>query len=717
MSTAEVFALDIGTRKIAGLLLAASEGGFELQHAVVEQQLPGAMADGQIHHIEAVAKVIRKIKQQLEQACGRTLQRAAVAAAGRSLRTQLGVSTAAFPRHHRFSADEVRALELDAVRDAVEQLNPDSGGGVMHSYLCVGYSVTQYYLDGERIGSLVDHQGTSAKAEVIATFLPRVVIDSLDTALERADLEMLSLTLEPIAAMHVVVPPTMRMLNIALVDVGAGTSDLAISAGGTVKAYGMISYAGDAMTTGLAEHFLLDFTVAEQVKLSLQPNQAVKCLDVFGNELNLAYEDVVAVLKPRVEALSDKIAQEIIALNGCAPRGVIMVGGGSRVPGLAELVAQKLGLPENLVRIRDRASLNLVQGSPHFGGPEAITPIGIGCTHLDGKAMELIHVTVNDRRLQLLRMPTTTVAEALLHAGLALSELMGRPGNAYTVELNGRCLTLPGSRGKPAALTKNGEPCDLSTPLADGDRVIAEPGEPGGPPEVTLGELIDAQAMTFTLICNGSPLQVIPLVSVNGQEQPFGYLLKDRDKITLKPISTFRELFSALNVPVEREIAFVLNGEPKTVREGLELLVDGVTSPLDAPLKPGQEVQYRHKPCTIKDLFPATPQQPVPGIIVRVNGQEVELCHKEPAPRVNGQEAALDYAIKPQDRVEYTPSLTGALGAYIVTDIFRGYEPDEAFTARGGYILVNGVRSGFTTPIKHGDVVELVPYGAETANS
>lgn len=100
-----------------------------------------------------------------------------------------------------------------------------------------------------------------------------------------------------------------------------------------------------------------------------------------------------------------------------------------------------------------------------------------------------------------------------------------------------------------------------------------------------------------------------------------------------------------------------------------------------------------------------------------MNGQEVELCHKEPAPRVNGQEAALDYAIKPQDRVEYTPSLTGALGAYIVTDIFRGYEPDEAFTARGGYILVNGVRSGFTTPIKHGDVVELVPYGAETANS
>lgn len=103
--------------------------------------------------------------------------------------------------------------------------------------------------------------------------------------------------------------------------------------------------------------------------------------------------------------------------------------------------------------------------------------------------------------------------------------------------------------------------------------------------------------------------------------------------------------------------------------------------------------------------------------MVEVNGRKVELSHKEPAPVVNGAEVTLDYEIKPQDRVEYKPSLTGALGAYIVTDIFRCYEPDEVFTTRGGDILVNGVKSGFTTPIKHGDVVELIPYGAETGNS
>ena len=232
----------------------------------------------------------------------------------------------------------------------------------------------QYYLDGEPIDrsrAIRAH----AQAEVIATFLPRIVVDSLGTALSEADLTMDTLTLEPIAAMHVVVPPTMRMLNIALVDVGAGTSDLAVSADGTVKGYGMVAYAGDAITKGLADHFLLDFKVAEKVKVELRPDEISTCQDVFGNTLHLAYEDVLAVIKPRVEILAEKIAQEIIKLNGGPPKGAILIGGGSRVPGFAELLAKHLELPENLVRIRDRSSLEIVQGFPILTALKLLHPL------------------------------------------------------------------------------------------------------------------------------------------------------------------------------------------------------------------------------------------------------------------------------------------------------------------------------------------------------
>ena len=91
------------------------------------------------------------------------------------------------------------------------------------------------------------------------TFLPRIVIDSLSASLSAAGLEMGSLTLEPIAAIQTAIPLSMRRLNLALVDIGAGTSDIALTRDGVIFAYGMVSVAGDEITEALCQHYLLDF--------------------------------------------------------------------------------------------------------------------------------------------------------------------------------------------------------------------------------------------------------------------------------------------------------------------------------------------------------------------------------------------------------------------------------------------------------------------------
>ena len=66
MSQTPIFALDIGTHKIAGLLMRKSNDGYQIEHGVMLEQLPQAMRDGQIHNIASVAKVIRQVKSQLE---------------------------------------------------------------------------------------------------------------------------------------------------------------------------------------------------------------------------------------------------------------------------------------------------------------------------------------------------------------------------------------------------------------------------------------------------------------------------------------------------------------------------------------------------------------------------------------------------------------------------------------------------------------------------
>ncbi len=706
MSNSTVFALDIGTRKIAGLLMSPSEQGFTIEHAALLQQLPGAMRDGQIHHIPAVARVIREIKHELEQRTNTTLKEVAVAAAGRSLMTQKGASTYICHPRERLSPDQVKALELDAVMQAMGKLDQTDQEGAMDTYICVGYSVLQYYLDKEPIGSLVGHQGQEASVEVIATFLPRVVIDSLGTALEEAELKMVSLTLEPIAAMHVVVPPTMRMLNIALVDVGAGTSDIAISAEGTIKAYGMVSSAGDEITEGIAEHFLLDLSVAEEVKRELVPNRVIECRDVFGNPLTLSYEEVLEVISPLAQELAHQIAHEVLRLNEGAPKGVILVGGGSLTPQLASFIASALQLPENVVRGRTRDSISSVVGAAEFSGPEVITPIGIGCTHLDGLAMELIHVTVNGSPLQFLKLASSTINDALINAGFTINDLVGRPGAGITVELNGRCIAIPGTIGQPAQILCSGVPTELSAPLENGAILSVTEPVPGEPPKVTLGEFMEPETSSYHLTLNGRPLAVEPRVLVNGHTKGWDYVIQDRDIITTEPITTVIQLLNSLEIPVERQLHFTLNKQPRTISHTIKVKINGIESSLHTPLQDGIKIDYYHKPITLRDVV--DPSTGGYSITITVNGEPITLSPKRNSPWVNGEMVSFDYIIRPNDVIQYNHEGHGEQN-FIVTDLFRDYLPDDAFLEKGGRILVNGKESGYTTPLKHGDKIEFVP--------
>ena len=129
-----------------------------------------------------------------------------------------------------------------------------------------------------------------------------------------------------------------------------------------------------SITEAIAKHFLLDFTAAEKAKQLLAPGTAAACEDVLGNTLHLDYEEVMAVIRPVVQDLAAEITAQITALNGSSPKGVLLVGGGSQTPELATLIQENLGLSPNLVRIRDRTSLQRVEGHLERSGPDVVTP-------------------------------------------------------------------------------------------------------------------------------------------------------------------------------------------------------------------------------------------------------------------------------------------------------------------------------------------------------
>lgn len=639
-----IFALDVGTRKVAGVILAKEGLKFRVKAAIVEEHRERAMLDGQIHNIPQVANIIREVKEKLERKARTTLTKVAVAAAGRALKTKKAAAEKDISPVKEIDREEVLALEADAVQEAEAMIL--SGQDKAGEYHCVGYSVIKYTLDGSTIGSLVGQRGYRMGVEIVATFLPRVVVDSLVSALRWAGLEISSLTLEPIAAAAVAVPPAMRGLNLALVDIGAGTSDIAVTSEGSIVGYAMVPQAGDEITEHLASQLLLDFTTAEKVKRQINNGGMITFIDIVGQERVLPAEELIALLQPAVMELARQIAEQILLLNGRPPQAVLLIGGGSLTPGLAPTLARCLELPEGRVAVRGREALPDIVGAPSFTGPQTITPLGIAVTAWRREGLILSQIEVNGRPVQALASRRLTVAQALLAAGLPVRELYGRPGRGIGVEINGRLHFVKGQPGKPGKILVNGKPASLDDLVQGGDKIEFIPGKKGEDARVVVGDLVPA-LKNKTITYNGKRITLEPVILLNGCAVSREAEVSDQAKIEFNPLETVADVLKYLGEPVEQPV--FLNGE----RVRPEALVkDGDT------LETGPQANRRR-------------------LKINLNGREVELMVKT-------------------SRV-------------IFADLFT-YLEVEATPPPGKKTLrmeVNGQPAEFTTPLKEGDQVVL----------
>ncbi|MFZ3589408.1 pilus assembly protein PilM [Bacillus sp. DJP31] len=542
-----IFALDIGTRSVVGLIIKVVDGMYQVIDILSIEHSERSMVDGQIHDVLLVSKVITEIKTQLEAKHG-TLQKVCVAAAGRALKTEKAKVTIDIKQKPMIFKEDILHLELSAVQQAQFALATKHDEEHSHHYYCVGYSVMHYQLDGEEIGNLMDQQGGQASVEIIATFLPRLVVESLLAALQRSGLEMEALTLEPIAAINVLIPPSMRRLNVALVDIGAGTSDIAITDEGTVVAYGMVPVAGDEITEAISDEYLLDFPLAEIAKRDLHTQESITIQDILGFESKISKETVIHQISDSINLLANSICQEILRLNKKPPKAVMLVGGGSLTPELPKRIANMLELPENRVAIRGIDAIQNLQLPEHFQkGPELVTPIGIAIA-ANRSPVQYLTVYVNERPIRLFDMKQLTVGDSLLASGIKLNKLYGRPGLAIMIKVNDQDYTLPGNHGLTPKLLKNGEPCTLDEVVHNGDRVFVEKGTDGLPPIVKINELLD-EAPVKNVTINGTDLEVRATILRNNSVVSGEEVLLDHDCITYH----FPETIEQLLLEVKRE--------------------------------------------------------------------------------------------------------------------------------------------------------------------
>ena len=285
-----VFGLDIGTRNVVGTVGYKDGKEFYAVAQCVKEHETRAMMDGQIHDIGRVGATIAEVRRELESQLGEPLAEVCIAAAGRVLKTVTTTVEYEFPEETVVDLEALHTLDLLGVESAQEILREKND--TKYKFYCVGYSVVRYYLNDELFTSLEGHKANKIAEEIIVTFLPEDVVDGLYSAVGIAGLEVANLTLEPIAAINVAIPEAFRMLNIALVDVGAGTSDICITKDGSIIAYGMIPCAGDEMTELIVQQYLVDFNMAEHIKLSSGTGEEIEFQDIMGISHKIASEEI-----------------------------------------------------------------------------------------------------------------------------------------------------------------------------------------------------------------------------------------------------------------------------------------------------------------------------------------------------------------------------------------------------------------------------------------
>ena len=393
-----IFALDIGTRSIIGVVAEFTENNIKVKAQYMLEHTSRAMYDGQIHDIPKVAAGVIKVKEALENKLKYKLNKVAIAAAGRSLKTGHCRVNQDIDEHIEIDNAMISSLEMSGLQTIHRQLDDELSG--KERFYCVGHSVVGYYLNNYPISNLTGHRGTSIGADVLATFLPDSVVNSLYAVLHRAELEPVSLTLEPIAAIDIAIPEDLRTLNLALVDIGAGTSDIAITSDGSISAYGMVPIAGDKVTEAIVEACLADFNTAEAIKKQVNEGQDITYKDILDDENTVSCQNIIEDISPVLNQLADKIAKEILKLNGDkSPKTVFCIGGGAQAPLLNERIAGRLELLKSRVAVRGRDMLKNVEKitKDPIGGPDGITVLGIASVAHKKVGHDFITININDK--------------------------------------------------------------------------------------------------------------------------------------------------------------------------------------------------------------------------------------------------------------------------------------------------------------------------------
>ena len=498
--------------------------------------------------------------------------------------------------------------------------------------------------------------------------------------------------------MMIAIPDRFRMLNLALIDVGAGTSDICITDDGTITAYGMLPIAGDHITEAIAHHCLVDFNTADQIKIEASKESKVQYTDIMGLEKTITSKEIAKIIKPLVDDMAAKAAAQIKALNGDrAVSAVFVVGGGGCVPGYTKAIAKCLDLPEERVALRGEEvmkDITFLTDDKIERNSLMVTPLGI-CISYYEECNNFIFVSFNGQKTKIYDNGKLAIVDAAMQAEFPNEDLFPKRGPELKYTVNGQERGSRGEFGESAVITLNGKPADIHAKIRAND-IIEVMGSTAGNAGKASIESIPEFKTKFVVNVNGKNVEASRYATVNGNPETRFYDIKPGDDVRVLDYDTAAQIAELMDIELTPQTVIIVNNE--------------VAEP-DTPVYENFKVEFKDQSEVVMEYYKDYPEaeeseeeepQSEYDKLPDPDPEDVYDENAEPEPVKNVLARDLHIIVN-NDQI----TLHGK-ASYIFVDIFDAIDFD--LSKPNGRMIVttlNGSTPDYMEPINEGDKIEV----------
>jgi len=378
-----IVGLDIGTSKVVAIVGELGEDG-ELEIVGIGSHRSTGLKKGVVVNIESTVQSIQRAVEEAELMAGCNIHSVYVGIAGNHIRSMNSHGIVAIRDR------EVYELDVERVIDAAQAVAIPADQKILHI-------LPQEYLIDEQEGvrQPLGMSGVRLEAKVHLVTCAANAMQNIVKCINRCGLEVDEVILEQVASSYAVLTDDEKELRVCLVDIGGGTTDIAIFTDGAIRHTGVIPIAGDQVTNDIAMALRTPTQYAEELKIKYacalasitRPEETIKVPGVGDRPpRNLSRQALAEVVEPRYEELFNLVQAELrrSGYEELLAGGVVLTGGTSKMEGAVELAEEifhmpvRLGVPQNIKGLTD------IVNNPIYATGVGLLKYGI--THSTGGA-------------------------------------------------------------------------------------------------------------------------------------------------------------------------------------------------------------------------------------------------------------------------------------------------------------------------------------------